>query len=89
LLVSTAWALAEQSRRAGRGLAIPVAFAGAAVQTAGEAFHVYTHLQLRPEGVVPAMVAMLGLIVAVGAMALSRRGRQSRTTHGAGHRRAA
>ena len=53
LLLSTVWALVERSRRGERGLAVPVAFAGALLQTAGETLHVVTHLRLAPEAVFP------------------------------------
>lgn len=46
VLVSTAWALVDQMRRSKIGVALPVAFAGALVSTAGESWHAYTHLQL-------------------------------------------
>jgi hypothetical protein len=75
LLVSTAWALVDQVRRSGPGLAMPIAFAGAVVQTGGEIWHVYTHLQLRPGGLVET-VAILGAMVVVVGLLAERRARR-------------
>jgi hypothetical protein len=69
LFVSTAWA----ARRSGAGAEPPIAFAGAAVQLIGEAWHAYSHLQLRPSPL-PELIGFVGLAVAIGATAVSGRG---------------
>jgi hypothetical protein len=64
VLVSTAWALVDQVRRSKTGVALPVAFAGALVSTAGEVWHAYTHLQLSTHsGPIAGMTAVFGFIV--------------------------
>jgi hypothetical protein len=72
LVVSTAWALVERARRSGIGVALPVALAGAAVQLGGEAWHAYSHLQLRPSPV-PELAGFVGLAVVIAATAVSAR----------------
>jgi len=61
VFVSTAWALVDQMRRSTSGVALPVAFAGASVAMAGEAWHAYTHLQLSTHsGLIAATTAFVG-----------------------------
>lgn len=73
LLISTAWALLDQAKHARVGIALPLALAGAIVQTAGEAWHAYSHLQLRANPI-PEMIGFVGLVVAISALLFSRRG---------------
>ncbi len=74
VLLSTAWALVDRMRRAKIGVALPVAFAGALVSTAGEAWHAYTHLQLSTHsGPIAATTAFFGFIVVVTALWLAAR----------------
>jgi hypothetical protein len=74
VLLTTAWALLEQMRRSRTGLALPIAFAGALVATAGEAWHAYSHLQLTTHsGPIAAATAYFGLMVVIAALWLERR----------------
>jgi hypothetical protein len=74
VLVATAWALVDQMRRSKVGVALPLAFAGALVSTAGEAWHAYTHLQLSTHsGPIAGMTAVFGFIVVITALWLEER----------------
>jgi FtsH-binding integral membrane protein len=74
VFVSTAWALIDQMRRSKIGVALPVAFAGALVSTAGEIWHAYTHLQLSTHsGPIAGITSSLGFIVVVTALWLAGR----------------
>jgi hypothetical protein len=74
VLLSTVWALVADARRSAVGTALPVACAGAALSTAGEAWHAYSHLQLSTHGgPIAAGTSFLGLLVVVGALGLERR----------------
>jgi hypothetical protein len=74
VLVTTAWALVDQMRRSKVGVALPVAFAGALVSTAGEAWHAYTHLQLSTHsGPIAGITSFFGFIVVVTALWLAGR----------------
>jgi hypothetical protein len=74
VLVTTAWALADQIRQSKTGIALPVAFAGALVSTAGEIWHAYTHLQLSTHsGPIAGITAVFGFIVVVTALWLAGR----------------
>jgi hypothetical protein len=54
------------------GVALPVAFVGALVAAAGEGWHAYTHLQLRPHGgAIAGLTALLGFVVVVTALWLA------------------
>lgn len=68
LFVSTAWALVERARRSGTGVALPVAFVGAAVQLGGDVWHAYSHLQMRPNPL-PELAGFVGLTVVIAATA--------------------
>lgn len=71
VLVTTGWALAERRRGAA------VAFAGALLATAGEAWHATVHLRLRPEGGPLAEgIALIGFLVVVASVWTA--GRQER-----------
>ena len=74
VLATITWALVDQRRRRRRGLALPIAFMGAAVSVGGEAWHAYTHLQLSTHGgPIAAVTSFVGFLVVVGALFLSRR----------------
>jgi hypothetical protein len=74
VLLTTAWALLEQMRQSRTGVALPVAFAGALVSTAGEAWHAYSHLQLTTHsGPIAAATAGFGLLVVITALWLDGR----------------
>ena len=74
VLVTTAWALVDQMRRSKTGVALPVAFAGALVSTAGEIWHAYTHLQLSTHsGAIAGITSSFGFIVVVTALWLAGR----------------
>jgi heme/copper-type cytochrome/quinol oxidase subunit 2 len=69
VLVTTAWALVDQIRRSKISVALPVAFAGALVSTAGEIWHAYSHLQLSTHsGPIAGITAVFGFIVVVTAL---------------------
>lgn len=78
VLLTTAWALVEQTRRSNTGFALPVAFMGALISAAGEGWHAYTHLQLSAHsGPIAAATSFVGFIVVVTALWLDgRRGRR-------------
>ena len=73
LFASTAWALVDRARRGTVGLALPVAFTGALIQTVAETWHAWMHLRLRP-GPIPEAFALGGLVVAIAALLAARRG---------------
>ena len=90
VLVTTAWALADQRRRRRRGFALPVAFMGALVSVGGEAWHAYTHLQLSTHGgPVAAATSFCGFLVVVAALYVSGRRERRRAAGGIDQRRAA
>jgi hypothetical protein len=91
VLLTTLWALVADRRRGTVGAALPVACAGAALATAGEAWHAYTHLQLETHGgPIAAGTSFLGLLVVVGALWLERRrGRRGESQRDEERRRAA
>jgi hypothetical protein len=69
VLVTTAWELVDQIRGSKIGVALPVAFAGALVATAGEIWHAYSHLQLSTHsGPIAGITAVFGFIVVVIAL---------------------
>jgi hypothetical protein len=64
VLVTTAWTFVDQIRRSKIGVALPVAFAGALVSTAGEIWYAYSHLQLSTHsGPIAGVTAVFGFIV--------------------------
>jgi FtsH-binding integral membrane protein len=82
VLLSTGWALFAQMRRSRMGIALPVAFLGALVSTAGEGWHAYTHLQLSTHsGPIAATTAFLGFVVVVAALWFSRTRRRRGAAH--------
>ncbi|MGH7313265.1 MAG: hypothetical protein ACREJV_08835 [Candidatus Rokuibacteriota bacterium] len=89
LLLATALALIDARRRSTTGLALPVAFAGAVVATAGEAWHAYSHLQLTTHsGPIAGSTAFVGFVIVVIATWLAGR-RERRSANAADERRAA
>jgi hypothetical protein len=72
VLLTTVWALVDQMRRSQVGMALPIAFTGAVISTAGEGWHAYTHLQLSTHsGPMAATTAFVGFIVVVTALWLA------------------
>jgi phosphotransferase system glucose/maltose/N-acetylglucosamine-specific IIC component len=89
VLLSTAWALVDQMRRSKIGVALPVAFAGALVSTAGEGWHAYTHLQSSTHSApIAAATALFGLVVVVTALWLAARHRRRPAADDVDERRA-
>lgn len=79
VLLTTTWALIGQIRRSQIGVALPVAFTGALIATAGEGWHAYTHLQLSTHsGPIAGTTALVGFIVVVTALWLAGRPRRRR-----------
>jgi hypothetical protein len=90
VLVTTAWVLIDQIRRSKTGVALPVAFAGALVSTAGEIWHAYTHLQLSTHsGPIAGMTAVFGFIVVVISLWLAGRHDRQAAAHDVYERRRA
>lgn len=88
LLVATAAALLRRGRQRTAGVALLVAFGGALLSTAAEAWHAISHLRMDTHmGPVAGSLSFVGLLTVVVAMALS--GRQARRASGAGHERRA
>ena len=77
VLVSTSRALLRQVRRSATGLAMPIAVAGAVLSTAAEAWHAYAHLHLDTQSApLAGTLSVLGFLVVVITMVLSREGRR-------------
>jgi len=77
VLVSTSRALLRQIRRSATGSALPVAVAGAMLSTAAEAWHAYAHLRLDTHSApIAGVLSVIGFLVVVIAMALSRGGQR-------------
>jgi hypothetical protein len=90
VLVTTTWALADGLRRGRAGIALPVAFAGALLAATGEAWHAYTHLQLRTHGgPLAAATSALGLVIVIVAVWRSGRGARRHAGGSLDRRRAA
>ena len=68
LFLATAWAV----RHSGGRRALAIAFAGAALQLAGEAWHAYSHLQFWPNPF-PELAGFVGLAVAIVATVVAGR----------------
>jgi hypothetical protein len=74
VLVTTGLALRQRSRTAA---ALPIAFAGAVISVAGEAWHAVSHLRLDTQHApVAGRVSFVGFVVVVVAMIASRRARR-------------
>ena len=79
LLVSTSRALLYQSRRSATGIALPIAFAGAVLSAAAEAWHAYSHLRVDTHSApVAGALSVVGFLVVVIAMLLSGWSRRRR-----------
>src|SRR5262250_2432282 len=81
LLVSTLMALVARARAGRVGIAVPVMVAGALAQTIGEAWHAWSHLEVRPSPI-PELLGFLGLAAVVVALFLSRHGGTSAKERG-------
>jgi hypothetical protein len=68
LFLATAWAV----RHSGGRRALAIAFAGAALQLAGEVWHAYSHLQFWPNPF-PELAGFVGLAVAIVATVVAGR----------------
>ena len=81
VLVSTSRALLRQIKRAGIGLALPIAVAGAVLSTAAEAWHAYAHLHLDTHSAPMAgILSVIGFLVVVITMLLSRKAQRRAAT---------
>ena len=90
VLLTTAWALIDQARRPPIGAAFPVAFVGALISTAGEAWHAFSHLQLSTHTApIAGSVSFVGLLIVAAAMWVSGRRDRRRTPADVDQRRAA
>jgi uncharacterized BrkB/YihY/UPF0761 family membrane protein len=90
VLLTTAWALIDQARRPPIGAAFPVAFVGALISTAGEAWHAFLHLKLATQGgPMAAATSFAGFLIVVAAMWTSARRDRRRTPADVDQRRAA
>jgi uncharacterized BrkB/YihY/UPF0761 family membrane protein len=90
VLMTTAWALIDQARRPPIGAAFPIAFVGAAIATAGEAWHAYSHLQLSTHTApVAGAVSFAGFLIVAAAMWVSGRRDRRRKSADVDQRRAA
>ena len=90
MLVSSAWAFVEQRRRRETGRAVPVAFMGALVQTAGESWHAYSHLQLSTHvGPIAFTVSFIGMLIVASALVFGRHSGPRAITTGERRRTAA
>jgi hypothetical protein len=84
VLVATGTALLRQTRRSTVSLVLPIALGGALLSTAAEVWHAYSHLQLDlRHAPIAGILSLVGFLVVVAAMTVSR-GRQPR---GADHTR--
>jgi hypothetical protein len=93
VFMATAWAayrsLLARIGRSERWTATRIAFAGACISIAGEAWHAYSHLQLSTHGgAIAGMTSVVGLVVVVVTLVASGR-RRRRGSDRVGHRRAA
>jgi uncharacterized BrkB/YihY/UPF0761 family membrane protein len=90
VVLTTAWALIDQARRPPIGAAFPVAFVGALISAAGEAWHAFMHLQLDTHGApIAAATSFVGLLIVAAAMWASGRRDRRRTPADVDQRRAA
>jgi hypothetical protein len=79
VFVTTTWTLVDGLRHGRAGIALPVAFGGALLAVTGEAWHAYTHLQLRTHGgPLAAATSALGLAIVIVAVWRSGRGARRR-----------
>ena len=72
--LATAWVLVDQLRRGGRGVAMPIAFAGAVVQVAAEIWHASSHLQMSTHlAPLAGSLSFLGMLIVLTALILGGR----------------
>ena len=73
VLISTGLALIGQIRRSATGVALPIAFAGAVLSAASEAWHASSHLELETHNAPTAgVLSVIGFLVVVVTMSLAR-----------------
>ena len=72
MFLATAWALVDQVRHGGAGVAPSIAFAGATIQVIGEVWHAASHLHLQPNPT-PELAGFVGLALAMVATAVAGR----------------
>jgi hypothetical protein len=90
VLLATAWALIDQARRPPVGATFSIAFVGALISTAGEAWHAYKHLQLDTHGgPLAAGIAFLGFLIVAAALWIGGRRDRRRAVDEVDDRRAA
>ncbi len=90
MLVSTSTALLRQARRSAIGIAMTVAFAGAVLSAAAEAWHAYSHLRLDTHSApIAGALSVIGFFVVVIAMAMSSGRWRRRTVDATNERHAA
>ena len=81
VLVSVSGALLRQIRRAAPGVALPMAFAGAALSAGAEAWHAFSHLHLdtrhAPIAGTMSGVGFLAVVVAIALSSWARRERRA------------
>jgi hypothetical protein len=72
VLVATANALMRQIKRSTAGVALPIAFAGAVLSAAAEAWHASSHLRLDTHSApIAGILSVVGFLVVVIAVSLS------------------
>jgi hypothetical protein len=90
LLVTTGRAMFQRVRPSEVGPALPIAFGGALLSTAAEAWHAYSHLQMDTHtGPIAGSLSFVGFLVAVTAVSLWGRQRRRRVQATINRRRAA
>ena len=91
VLVTTGMALSQRRMKpADASRALPIAFGGALLSTAAEAWHAYSHLQMDTHtGPIAGSLSFVGFLVAATAIWLARRPRRPRTQGTVNGRRAA
>jgi hypothetical protein len=90
VVVSTSRALFGQIRRPPIGITLPIAFAGAVLSAAAEAWHAYSHLRLDTHSApVAGILSVIGFLVVLIAMALASRVQRPRTADRNNERRTA
>jgi len=90
VLLTTGWALIDQARRPPIGAAFPVAFVGALISTAGEAWHAYRRMQLDTHhAAIAGAVSFVGFLIVAAAMWAGGRRDRRRASADVDQRRAA
>ena len=87
VLFATSRGLVRDLRRAGLGVAQPIAVAGSLLTAGAEAWHAYAHLRLDTHGApIAGSLSVVGFLVVVITMAVSGRTRRRRTEAARGRR---